>query len=63
MLISKGNSLERGMLDTNRGILAKVHLKFYLKKIVCYANVFYLASGDLVRHEIFALMFLVLHQL
>ena len=51
------------MLGTNRGILAKVHLIFYKKKLVCYANVFYLVNADLVRHKVFALMFLVLHQL
>ena len=38
MLISKGNSLEKGMLGTNRGILAKIHLIFYKNKLVCYAN-------------------------
>ena len=30
----KGNSLERGMLDTNKGILAKMHLIFHKKKFM-----------------------------
>ena len=57
------NSLERGMLGTNRanrGILAKVHLIFYKKN---YANAFYLVNVDLLRQKVFASMFLVLHQL
>ena len=41
------------MLDTNKGILAKMHLIFHKKKI--YANVFYLVNADLVRHKVFAL--------
>ena len=63
MLISKGNSHERGMLGTNRAILAKIYLIFYERKLICYANVFYLMNADLVRRKIFALLFLVLHQL
>ena len=61
MLISNGNSPEWGRLGTKRGILANVHLIFYKKKIVCCANVFYLVNADLVRHKVFAFMFLVLH--
>ena len=63
MLISKGNSPEWEILGTNRGILAKAHSIFYKKKLVCYANAFYLANADLVRHKVFTLLFLVLHQL
>ena len=51
------------MFGTNRGILVKVHLMFYIKKVVCYANVFYLVNADRVRRKVFALMFLVWHQL
>ena len=60
MLISKGNSLDRGMLGKNRDILAKIHLIFYKKKLVCYTNVFYLENADLVCRKVFALMFVVL---
>ena len=58
-LISKGNSFERGMLY----ILAKINLIFYKSKLVWKANVFYLVNADLVRRKLFALKFLVLHQL
>ena len=63
MLISKGNSLEREMLGTNRGILAKIHLIFYKRRLVCYASVFYLVNAVIVRRKVFFLMFHVLHQL
>ena len=62
MLISKGDFLERGMLDTNKGILVKIHLIFF-KKIACYANAFFLKNADVVRRKVFALMFFMLHQL
>ena len=47
----------------NRGILAKIHLVFYKRQLVCYANAFYLVNADLVHRKVLALMLLILYQL
>ena len=51
MLISNGNFLEGKMLCTNRGILIKINLILYNKK-VCYANDIYWVNTDLVCHNV-----------
>ena len=63
MLILKGNSLVKGISDTNRDILVINHWLFYERKLAYYATFFRLMYVNLIHRNFFVLKLLKLHQL